>query len=238
VTTEPASRAGQTARYVGLFPRAWQERYGDELADLLDSDPPGVRARIDLLRGAADAHLHPAVPSPLPIVAVVTASALASAHAIALAAQPAVTDWPGYIDEALPLAIGSVAALLPVLVALWLRLGDADGVLGRLGIVIAITGHAVWLMALVAAAARVAYGPLTAVAATVAMIGTAALGIALVGRSLVLLGALLAAAGLAGVAPPALGWPIFAASWTGVALAMVLEFVDRSSASEGPGLAA
>jgi hypothetical protein len=238
VSADPAPRPARTARYVGLFPRAWQERYGDELSDLLGADPPGLRARIDLVRAAVDAHLHPAVPSPLPIVAAVTASALAAAHAIALAAQPVATDWPGYIDEALPLAIGSVAALLPVLVALWLRLGDADGVLGRLGIVVALTGHAVWLVALVAAAARLAYGPLTAAAATVAMVGTAALGIALVGRSRLLLGTLIAAAAVAGVAPPALGWPIFAASWTGVALAMVLEFVDRSSVPEGPGLAA
>jgi hypothetical protein len=237
VSTQPSARGPRVARYVGLFPRAWQARYGAELADLLESDPPGLRARIDLIRGAVDAHLHPLVPSPVPIVAVVTASALAAAHAIALATQPVATDWPGYVDDALPLAIGSVVALLPVLVALWLRLGDADGVLGRVGIVVALTGHAVWLAALVAAAARVAYGPLTVVAATVAMIGTAALGIALVGRSRVLLGTLLAAAGLAGVAPPALGWPIFATAWTAVALVMVLEFVDRSSASEGPGLA-
>jgi hypothetical protein len=224
--------------YVALFPRRWRERYGDELDAILDADPPSLRARLDLLRGALDAHLHPLAPSPLPVVAAVSASALASAHAIALAAQPVATDWPGYIDEALPLAIGAVAALLPVLVALWLRLGDADGAFGRLGIVVATTGHSAWLVALVAAVARVTYGPLTAAVATVAMIGTAALGIALVGRSRVLLGTLLATAGLAGVAPPALGWPIFAASWTGVAFALVLEFVDRSSASEGPGLAA
>ena len=58
------------------------------------------------------------------MLAAVTASALAVAHAIALAAQPVATDWPGYQDEALPLIIGSVAASIPALVGLWLKLGD------------------------------------------------------------------------------------------------------------------
>jgi hypothetical protein len=224
--------------YVALFPRRWRERYGDELAAVLEAEPPGLRARFDLLRSALDAHLHPPAPSPLPVVAAVTGSALASAHAIALAAQPTPTDWPGYIDDALPLVIGAVIALLPVLIALWLRLGDADGALGRFGVILAVTGHAAWLVALVAAATRVAYGPFTGAAATMAMVGTAALGIALVGRSRIVVGTLLAAAGLAGVAPPALGWPIFAASWTAVALALVVEFAGRSSAQQGPPVAA
>ena len=234
----PTRPAGAGAALIALYPRAWRERYGDELAAILEAEPPGLRARFDLLRSALDAHLHPPVPSPFPVIAAVTASALASAHAIALAAQPVPTDWPGYIDEALPLVIGSVAALLPVLVAIWLRLGDADGVLGRLGIVLAITGHAAWLVALLAASARLAYGPMTAAAATIAMVGTATLGVALVGRARITLGMLLAAAGLAGVAPPALGWPIFAAAWTGVALALVIDYAGRSSARRGPSLAA
>ena len=70
-------------RFVAFYPRAWRERYGDELEDVLERDPPGARARIDLVRGAVDAHLHPAARSPLPVIAAVTASALATAHAIA-----------------------------------------------------------------------------------------------------------------------------------------------------------
>ena len=52
-----------------------------------------------------------------------------------------------------------------------------------------------WLVALLAAALRVEYGPLTAVAATVAMVGTAMLGVALAGRARTLLGALLVGRG-------------------------------------------
>ena len=225
------------ARYVRLYPRAWRERYGDELEAVLETDGLGLRSRFDLLRGAMDAHLHPATPSPLPVVAALSASAFAVAHAIALGAEPVPTDWPGYLDAALPLIIASVLALIPVVVGLWLKLGDGDGALGRIGVILAVIGHGAWLVALLAAATRVAYGPLTAAAATVAMVGTAALGVALVGRSRVLLGTLLAAAALAGVAPPALGWPAFAAAWTAVAVVVVADFVAASEARGGPRVA-
>jgi hypothetical protein len=215
------------SRYIGLYPRAWRERYGDELADLLERERLGFRMRLDLVRGAVDAHLHPVAPSRLPALAAVTASALAVAHALALASQPASTDWPGYLEDALPLIIGSVAAMIPALLGLWLKLGDADGAFGRLGVILAVMGHGAWLVALAAAAARLEYGPLTAAASTLAMTGTAVLGIALVGRGRVVLGFLLAAAGLAGVVPPAWGWPAFAVAWTGIAVALVLEQPER-----------
>jgi hypothetical protein len=233
----PTPSRGAGARYVALFPRAWRERYGDELEAILGTDPPGMRTRLDLVRSAVDAHLHPAVPSPLPVVAALTASALAVVHALVLAAQPVPTDWPGYLDDALPLLMGSVFALVPALVGLWLKLGDVDGAIGRLGIVLALAGHGAWLVALIAAATHVAYGSITAAAAAVAMTGTAALGVALVGRSRLGVGTLLAAAGLAGVTPPALGWLAFAAAWTGVALLLAIEFAGRPAAKRGPRLA-
>src|SRR5687767_15962280 len=43
-----------------LYPRAWRERYGEELSAQLEAQRPlriGVVA--DLVRGAFDAHLHP-----------------------------------------------------------------------------------------------------------------------------------------------------------------------------------
>jgi drug/metabolite transporter (DMT)-like permease len=43
---------------VRLYPQAWRERYGDELAALLDDRPPGPFDVADLLLGALDAHLH------------------------------------------------------------------------------------------------------------------------------------------------------------------------------------
>ena len=137
----------------------------------------------------------------------------------------------------LPLGpLGGLARLVVwiyVLVGLWLKLGDADGRLGRVGVTVAIVGHAGWLLALLAAAARVAYGPVTAAAAVVAMVGTALLGVALVGHRRPVLGGLVAAAALAGLAPPALGWPAFAAAWTGVAVMLLLEFAGRGAPTGG-----
>lgn len=46
-----------------LYPPAWRERYLDEMAALLAERPAGIRDRIDLVRGALDAWLHPQVRS-------------------------------------------------------------------------------------------------------------------------------------------------------------------------------
>jgi len=43
-----------------LYPREWRERYGEELAALLEAQRPlRVAVIADLVRGAFDAHLHP-----------------------------------------------------------------------------------------------------------------------------------------------------------------------------------
>ena len=47
----------------------------------------------------------------------------------------------------------------------------------------------------------------------------------------------LAAAGLAGVAPPALGWPAFAAAWTGVAVLLMGELAGRGAPTGGTRVA-
>jgi hypothetical protein len=224
-------------RYLSLYPRAWRDRYGDELELVLEEEQPGLRARLDLVRGALDAHLHPASPSPVPVAAAITASAFAVAHAIALAAQPVPTDWPAYLDDALPLVTAAVAAMLPAIVGVWLKLGDTDGWLGRAGVLLAVGGHVLWLIALLAAATHVAYGPLTAAASAPALIGTALLGVALAGHGRFRLGGLLAVAGLAGLGPPTLGWPAFAGAWTGVAALLAAEFATPLEQSGGPRLA-
>ena len=47
------------ARLVRFYPASWRERYGEEIADLLATEPPTVPRAVDLLRGLIDAHLHP-----------------------------------------------------------------------------------------------------------------------------------------------------------------------------------
>jgi hypothetical protein len=47
------------ARLVRFYPARWRERYGEEIADLLATEPPSVPRAVDMLRGLIDAHLHP-----------------------------------------------------------------------------------------------------------------------------------------------------------------------------------
>jgi hypothetical protein len=47
------------SRLVALYPPAWRDRYGAELLSLLSERPPNLLDRLDLVRGAVDARLHP-----------------------------------------------------------------------------------------------------------------------------------------------------------------------------------
>jgi hypothetical protein len=51
------------SRLLALYPKAWRDRYGDELAAMLEERPASLRDRIDLARGALDAHRHPELAS-------------------------------------------------------------------------------------------------------------------------------------------------------------------------------
>jgi hypothetical protein len=42
-----------------LYPQDWRDRYGDEFLALLESKPPDLLDRVDIVRGAVDARLHP-----------------------------------------------------------------------------------------------------------------------------------------------------------------------------------
>jgi len=51
--------AVMTSALIRLYPRAWRERYGAEMQDLLARQPASLRAMTDLLAGAIDARLNP-----------------------------------------------------------------------------------------------------------------------------------------------------------------------------------
>jgi hypothetical protein len=58
------------SRLVVLYPRSWRERYEDEFLALLSERPPDPLDRVDIVRGAIDARLHPQPdprPSPEPL---------------------------------------------------------------------------------------------------------------------------------------------------------------------------
>ncbi|MGV8964704.1 MAG: hypothetical protein ACOH2F_00370 [Cellulomonas sp.] len=56
MTAEPGTRA--VSALLRLYPAAWRERYGDEVADLLAGSPVSLRSGLDLARGAIDAHVN------------------------------------------------------------------------------------------------------------------------------------------------------------------------------------
>lgn len=47
---------------VRLYPRPWRERYETEFLAVLASRPPSIGDRVDIVRGAVDARLHPELP--------------------------------------------------------------------------------------------------------------------------------------------------------------------------------
>jgi hypothetical protein len=49
------------SRLLGIYPRAWRERYRAELTALLADRPPTVVDRFDIVLGAVDAWIHPQV---------------------------------------------------------------------------------------------------------------------------------------------------------------------------------
>ena len=72
------------SRLVSLYPARWRDRYGDELQDALSARPLTMRGRLDLVRGAVDAHRHPELvqgdPVPAPVGGFIGASAPATRH--------------------------------------------------------------------------------------------------------------------------------------------------------------
>jgi len=148
------------SRLLRLYPSAWRDRHGEELLALLETRPPNLRDRIDLVRGALDARLHPELlPGPdgtftaRPDVAIRRLGVATMAGSITWALTwwiattgPMVTDQHGTYRD------GS-AALLPWFVSMWLlvigvavhggRL-PAEARLARVGVVAAVSGLVVW----------------------------------------------------------------------------------------------
>lgn len=50
---------GMTSALIHLYPRAWQQRYGREMREMLAAQKPTVRMFADLVAGAVDARLNP-----------------------------------------------------------------------------------------------------------------------------------------------------------------------------------
>jgi hypothetical protein len=220
-----APRGGRRARWlVGLYPRAWRVRYGPEMLALLEDRPPSARDGIDLLRGALDAHIHPAVRSRVAGMAALLAGAMWGVVAVGTLAEPAPPDWPGFLAWTLAPGALAVAAGLVSTVALALRLDDGrPGRLLPLAVLAALAGQAALLFALVTAIVGGPYGAITGAAASLAGVGLAALGLVALRHGSTAVGITLLLVGGSVLVPPPLGFVLAAASWTGAGLWLVAE---------------
>ena len=139
--------------FVRLYPAVWRSRYGDELEQLLVDRRPSFGDRIDLLRGALDARLHPQIGGPRRVADrrgyAPLAGVLLFALAIVVAANGPLMrdDFGTYRDggAALPLLIVAVLLLCVGIIAVIERL-PADAGIARAAGGIAMAAAVVWSM--------------------------------------------------------------------------------------------
>jgi len=210
-------------RLLRLYPRWWRERYGDEVGAILRSALRRPGDRSDLLRGALDAWLHPPRPSRTPAVAALAGGGLWTMVAAGIVAQPVPPDWPGYLVEVLVVALIAVACLLVALVGIAIRGLDAAGPAMGLLIGLASVAYGGWMLAMAASLVVIVDGPTLAVAQSLAMVATVAIGLALVHLGDERIGSLVLVAGVTMLIPWAGMWLAFGAEWTAIGLLLVVE---------------
>lgn len=84
-----------------LYPRAWRDRYGDELDDLLDETPGTPSTVLDLARGAVTAHLR---------------AAASRGRSLATGGAPMSFDWPA--RHATSIAVLALVITAPTLIVI------------------------------------------------------------------------------------------------------------------------
>jgi hypothetical protein len=211
-----------------LYPGAWRARYGDEMAALLEERQPDRRERLDLIRGALDAWLHPPTPSLAPMLAALIGGGLWTVVAAAVLAQPAPPDWPGYLAEIVPIAVVAAVCLLVAATACVLRAGEARSRAIGFATGLVLVGHLTWIGMLGATHLGMVGGAPLAAAQALAMVGTIAVGLVLVRAHDEPIGFLLIAAPVAMLVPWTVTWPAFGAAWTAIGIVMWLDRAGRT----------
>jgi hypothetical protein len=226
----PSQPAG--AGWLRWYPRAWRERYEDEVLALLEAHPLRPSDRLDLVRGAIDAHLHPLLPSVVPAAAALLAGAGWTITAVGAAVQPAPPDWPGYLAGTLPTGVLAATAALFATAAPLLRGPDRRGRLAWLEWAVAIGGPSALVIALLVAFLGGPYGAVTGAALSGAGVATVLVGAIRWRAGDGSIGIGLLVAGVAMLIPNHLAWLLVGGSWTALGLWLL---VDRA-AGRRPGI--
>jgi hypothetical protein len=206
-----------------LYPASWRARYGDEMAALLEAHSMTPRDRLDLVRGAIDAWLHPATPSLVPAGAALLGGGLWTIVSVGVLAQPVPLDWPGYLLETVPLAIGAAVSLLVAATGCLLRAGEVSSRLKAFATGLLVVGCLAWIAMLAGTLLGWVIGPALGAAQTAAMVGMAAVGVTLIRDRIDAIGLLLLVAPVALLIPSVMTWPLFGGAWTALGIALWLE---------------
>src|SRR5688572_22097247 len=183
VMSTSAAAPGRGQGLLRLYPAWWRERYGDEMAALLETRPPDVRARLDLVRGAFDAHLRSPKAGHGPgrtVAAALIAGAAWTIAGVASVGAPVPPDWPGYLDSTLPVSVVGALAILSAGLGVARLAWSSSGPSLELAVLASVVAHIVWAAMLVVAALGGPYGAVTAIGQTAAAIATVGIGLALI----------------------------------------------------------
>jgi hypothetical protein len=196
-----------------LYPRAWRQRYETEMLAVLEARPLTLRARLDLARGALDAHLHPAAPPSLGFLAPVVAGVAWIAAGGATLAEPTPPDWPGYLLWTLPLGVLGAVASLGIVLTVGLRSGMRAPAGSSAALILALIGHVVWILFLAVALLGGPYGAITGAAQSMAAVGTIAVGLTRWRAADHPMAEAVLIAGVAMLVPTPAAWIVAGAAW-------------------------
>jgi hypothetical protein len=220
-----------------LYPSSWRARYGGEMQALLEERPHRQRDRLDLVRGAIDAWLHPATPSWVPIVAALAGGGSWTVAAAAVLVQPAPLDWPGYLLEIVPLSLVGAICLFVAATGCLLRAGEAGGRAFGVAALLTGIGYLAWVVALGGTILGSVGRPELAAAQSAAMIATIAVGLALVRRRDEPIGFLVLVAAVVMLIPWTGTWLAFGLGWTAIGISLLLDRAARMGRGGIPGAA-
>jgi hypothetical protein len=201
-----------------LYPRAWRQRYETEMLAVLEARPLTFRTRVDLARGALDAHLHPAVPPSLGLVAPVVAGVAWITAGGATLAESTPPDWPGYLLWTLPLGLLGAGAGLRIVLTVGLGSGMRAPAASGAALLLALAGYAFWVAALAVAVVGGPYGAITGAAQSIAAVGTIAVGLVRWRATDHPLAEAVLIAGAAMLVPTPAAWIVAGAAWLALAV--------------------